>query len=152
MKLAAFECRWAEAVLSAIFPGSVEEGLAGIASMNVVVFLRDVMCSLPPRAAAGMRIAIWLVTLSPILVIGRLGLFAGLSTPDRERVLQRLVASPRYGLRSLVLLLKTIGALLYAGDERVRARMQRASTPLPKLGLRRLNMLDVGAGAGSLMR
>jgi hypothetical protein len=152
MNLAAFECRWAEAVLSAIFPGSVEEGLAGIGSMNVVVFLRDVMRSLPPRAAAGMRLAIWLVTLSPILVIGRLALFAGLSTPDRERVLQRLLASPRYGLRSLVLLLKTIGALLYAGDERVRARMQRASTPLPRFGLRSLSVLDVQRGAPGPMR
>jgi len=138
VRLAEFECRWAEAVLTAIFPGSVEDGLAGIASMNVPVFLRDVMRSLPLRAALGMRLAVWLVSLSPFLVIGRLALFAGLAPIDRERVLRRLAASPTYGLRSLVLLLKTIGALLYAGDDRVRTRMQRGSPPRPSGGLRRL--------------
>ncbi|HXX69797.1 MAG TPA: hypothetical protein VEK07_21635 [Polyangiaceae bacterium] len=140
MKLASFECRWAEAVLGAIFPGSPEEGLAGIGSMNVVVFLGDVMRSLPRRAALGMRLAIWLVSLSPLLLIGRLALFAGLTVADRERVLHRLATSRRYGLRSLVLLLKTIGALLYASDDRVRARMRGASTPLPVVRLRRLEV------------
>lgn len=139
MKLAPFECRWAEGILSTIFPGSAEEGLDGIGTMDVAVFLRDVMRSLPLRAAFGMRIAIWLVSLAPLVVIGRLGLFASLGVTDRERVLQRLVASPRYGLRSLVLLLKTIGALLYAGDARVRARMQHASRH-SLVGLRRLSV------------
>lgn len=140
MKLAAFECRWAEAVFGAIFPGSAEEGLAGIGTMNVVVFLSDVMRNLPRRAALGMRLAIWLVSLSPLILIGRLALFAGLTAADRERVLQRLATSPRYGLRSLILLLKTIGALLYASDDRVRARMQRVSAPLALVRLRRLEV------------
>lgn len=140
MKLAAFECRWAEAVLGTIFPGSAEDGLAAIGSMGIAAFLRDVMRSLPFRAALGMRAAIWLVSLSPLLVIGRLALFAGLQPPQRERVLERLASSPRYGLRSLVLLIKTIGALLYAGDDGVRARMQRASSPLVRVGLRGLHV------------
>jgi hypothetical protein len=38
-------------------------------------------------------------------------------------VVARLVVSKSYVVRSLVLILKTMGALLYAGDGAVRARM-----------------------------
>jgi hypothetical protein len=38
-------------------------------------------------------------------------------------VVASLVVSKSYVVRSLVLILKTMGALLYAGDDAVRARM-----------------------------
>jgi hypothetical protein len=126
MKLSPFEVRWATCALGAIFPGSNEDGLAGIAGMDVGGYLAEVMRSLPYRPALGLRLAIWLVACAPVFVIGRVATIAQLCQADRERVIATLLASSSYGLRSLVMLLKTFGAMLYAGDERVRARFHRA--------------------------
>ncbi len=129
MRLASWESAWAEAAMQAIFPGSPEEGMAGIADMGLTGFLADVMRYLPTRAALGMRIAIWLVALAPLFVLGRLTTIARLPLLDRERVVAALAGSRVYAVRSLVLILKTMGALLYGGDASVRARMTAASVP-----------------------
>ncbi|HZU84324.1 MAG TPA: hypothetical protein VE987_15450 [Polyangiaceae bacterium] len=123
MTLARFERRWAAAAMQAIFPGSREAGLADIQGMDVDGFLRELMTHLPFQAALGVRLAIWLVAVAPLFVIGRLATIAGVALEERERVLTALVASRVYAVRSLVLVLKTLGALLYAADERVRTRM-----------------------------
>jgi len=73
---------------------------------------------------------VWLVALAPLFVLGRFATIAGLTVADRERVVARLVVSKSYVVRSLVLILKTMGALLYAGDGAVRARML-VPTPRP---------------------
>jgi hypothetical protein len=123
MKLMRFEERWAEAAMGAIFPGSRDEGLADIRGMDVSGFLRQLFRVVPARAALGTRVAVWLCALAPLLVIGRFATLAGLRQPEREKVVALLVASRFYVIRSLVLILKTMGALLYAGDDAVRARM-----------------------------
>jgi hypothetical protein len=128
MKLAPVENRWAEAALAAIFPGSIEQGLDGISAMNIAAYLGDVMGWVPFRAAMGLRLAIWLVALAPLFVLGRLTTIAGLAPAERERVMTVLVASRSYAVRSLVLVLKSFGALLYASDARVRALMQGTGT------------------------
>jgi hypothetical protein len=139
MKLLSFEHRWAEAALAAMFPG--DEALIGIAVMNVAAFLADVMARLPARAALGLRVAIWLTALAPIFLLGRPTTFRRLTAAQRERVVSMLVASRWYVLRSLVLMLKMFGALLYASHESVRARMQRPSgRGLISLHPKRLNV------------
>jgi hypothetical protein len=125
MKLTRFEDRWADAAMGAIFPGSTEAGLADIRAMNVGGFLRQLMRSVPFQAALGVRMAVWVVALAPLFVLGRFTTIVGLAVADRERVVARLVASKSYAVRSLVLILKTMGALLYAGNDAVRARMLR---------------------------
>jgi hypothetical protein len=133
MKLSRLEMRWAEASMGAIFPGSSESGLAGIQAMDVRGFLGQVMRIVPFQSALGLRLAVWLVALAPLFVLGRLCTIAGLVPADREKVVGRLVASRAYAIRSLVLILKAIGALLYAGDDAVRARMLVPSRPRPAL-------------------
>ncbi len=39
--------------------------------MGLSAFVAEVMRNLPFRAALGMRVAIWLVALAPLLVLGR---------------------------------------------------------------------------------
>jgi hypothetical protein len=124
MKLWRLENAWAMAALSAMFPGSAEAGLEGIASMDVRAYLDDVMRTRPLRAVLGLRMAIWIAAFGPLLVLGRLTTLTRVSQADREQVLERLIAHRIYGVRMLVMLLKTFGALLYAGDERVRARVR----------------------------
>jgi hypothetical protein len=125
MKLTRWENRWAEAAIGAIYPGSSEDGFADVRAMNVPGFLQRVVRTIPFKAALGLRLAIWLVALAPLLLLRRFVTIAGLGPDEREAVVARLVASPRYAIRSLVLILKTMGALLYAGDDGVRARMNK---------------------------
>jgi hypothetical protein len=135
LKLTRLENRWAEAAMSAIFPGSAENGLADIRAMDVARFLRQLMRSVPFQAAFGVRAAVWLVALAPLFVLGRFATIVGLTTADRERVVSKLVVSRSYVVRSLVLILKTMGALLYAGDGTVRARMFVPPPSSAKTGL-----------------
>jgi hypothetical protein len=139
MRLTQWEGRWAEAAIGAIFPGSVEDGFADICAMDVPGFLQRVLRTIPFKAALGMRVAIWLVALAPLLLLRRFATIAGLALDEREVVVARLVASKTYAVRSLVMILKTMGALLYAGDDAVRARMQRPAgqQPTVPLSLRR---------------
>jgi hypothetical protein len=132
MTLTRLELGWAEAAMGAIFPGSSESGLVDIRGMDLAGFLREVLRVVPFKPALGMRLAIWMCALAPLFVLGRFATLTGLAAPDRERVLGRLVASRLYVVRSLVLILKTMGALLYAGDGGVRARML---VPPPRSGL-----------------
>ncbi len=133
MNLTRFENRWAEAALGAIFPGSTDDGLADIRGMDVAGFLRGVFRIVPAQAALGTRVAIWLVAFAPLFVIGRFATIARLAQVDRERVVAGLVASRFYVVRSLVLILKTMGALLYAGNDGVRARMNAPRPARPSL-------------------
>lgn len=122
--------------MGAIFPGSREEGLADIRAMDVRGFLGRVVASVPSQTALGLRIAVWIVALAPLFVLGRLATITGLTQSDRERVVATLVMSRNYALRSLVLILKTMGALLYAGDDGVRARMLVPAKPKSLVTLR----------------
>jgi hypothetical protein len=69
-------------------------------------------------------------------LLRRSATIAGLGLADRERVIAGLVASRSYAVRSLTLLLKAIGALLYAADDRVRQRMAPPRNRLAQLGRR----------------
>jgi hypothetical protein len=135
MKLTRFELRWAEAAIGAIFPGSSESGLADIRGMDLAGFLREVLVVVPFKPALGMRLAIWMCALAPLFVLGRFATLAGLGLPEREEVVARLVASRFYVVRGLVMVLKTMGALLYAGDGAVRARMLAPDRDRPRSGL-----------------
>src|SRR5260370_26592796 len=115
---------WARAAIGAIFPGSVEQGFADIAAMDVPGFLDRVIRTVPFRAALALRLAIWLVALAPLLVLGRPSTISRLALPDREVLMARLVSNKAYAIRSLVMILKTMGALLYAADAGVRARLR----------------------------
>lgn len=136
MRLTGIENRWAEAAMGAIFPGSREEGLTDIRAMDVRGFLARVVASVPSKVALGLRLAVWIVALAPLFVLGRLATITSLAQADRERVVTALVSSRNYALRSLVMILKTMGALLYAGDDGVRARMMVPSKPKSLVTLR----------------
>lgn len=141
MKLMRFERRWAVASMEAIFPGSSDMGLSDMGAMNVDGFLRELMATLPFRAALGLRLSVWLVALAPLFVAFRFATIARLRLEDRERVIATLAASESYVVRSLVLILKTMGALLYAADNGVRTRMMPPRTPrVPQLRVKRVHV------------
>lgn len=129
MKYFSFEVAWARVAFDTIFPGSSTGGLASMDAMDVEGFVKEIAWRVPTQAAFGLRIAIWLATFAPLFVLHRFATLGRLTRADREKVITTLLASDSYAIRSLTLILKTIGALLYAGDEAVRARMS-AKTPV----------------------
>ncbi len=129
MNLTKLEITWAEAAMGAIFPGSRDAGLTDIRAMDLRGFLAQVMATVPFQAALGLRLAVWIVALAPLFVLRRFATIAGLDQAGREKVIEKLLVNRSYPVRSLVMILKTIGALLYAGDDAVRARM---NAPAPK--------------------
>ena len=98
---------------------------------------REVMRCVPFQAALGLRIAVWIVALAPLFVLGRLATIVGLAPGGpRDASSRRWWRAARTRVRSLVLILKTMGALLYAGDdararahERAPAAASRGSSP-----------------------
>jgi hypothetical protein len=140
MKLTPLEHTWAQAALVAMFPGSRDDGFADIAGMDVHGYLVEVMRSLPFKARLGLRVAVWLVALAPLFVLRRVATIRSLAPADGERVVAELCASRWYGVRSLVMLLKTFGALLYAGDDRIRARLRPAPPAAVPLRIRRAHV------------
>lgn len=131
--LSSFETRAAHAAFETIFPGA--GGMVGIGQMDCDGYVRELYAQLPFRAAMGLRAAIWVAALAPLFVIGRWATFAALRTAEREAVLKKLFASSSYLVRQMVMILKTLGALLYAAHPSVRARMLAARRRDAKPGL-----------------
>jgi hypothetical protein len=127
-KLTKTERGWAHAAFETIFPGL--EGPApmiSVENMDVDSYLGEVTSNVPLKAAVGLRIAILIVALAPIFLMGRFATIRSLAREERERVVTKLLQSPQYAVRQLVMILKTIGAMLYAAHPSVRARMQIAA-------------------------
>ena len=126
-KLSRMEMRWASATLIAIFPAPAKDEACkmplGIADLDIDGYLTGTFARIPLEPAIGLRAAIWIAALAPLFVLGRLATITGLSAAERSDLLSRLIASPIYAVRQLVIALKAVGAMLYAGAPVVRAAM-----------------------------
>ena len=128
-KLSVAELSWARAALETFFPSDACPALPyGIRELDIEGHLQGMRRRAPTEAALGIRLAIWIVGLAPVFVLGRFCTIARLGSEDRERTLRGLLASPVYFVRQLVMFLKQVGALLYAGAEQVREQV-RVSAP-----------------------
>jgi len=121
MRLFSFEEGWARAVLAAMFPAPSADSEVREASYGPG--FAGIIAEAPFEPAVGLRLALFMVILSPLFVLKRPRTFLGLTADARERVLDVLLASRIYAVRQLVLALKTMGALLYAHDPEVRRAM-----------------------------
>jgi hypothetical protein len=132
------ERRWAHATLDTLFPGPDRGALPlGIEEMDVDGFLDETFRRVPFEAALGLRAAFWVIALAPLFVLGKFATIASLHPTDRLRVVSRIGASPVYVLRSLVMMVKAIGALFYCGDARVRPSIVGVVPPVVTVRLRR---------------
>ena len=115
MRLFAFEEAWARAVLAAMFPvddPARERGYGG--------GFAGIIRTAPFEAAVGLRLALLMVVVSPLLLLKRPHTFVALAPEAKEHVLDALLSSSVYAVRQLVMALKTMGAILYAHDPEVR--------------------------------
>ncbi|HEY2512111.1 MAG TPA: hypothetical protein VGI39_14685 [Polyangiaceae bacterium] len=128
--LTRFERRWAHAAFDTIFPGAERGSLPlGIEDMGLDAFLDETLTSLPFESSIGLRLSVWVIALAPLFVLRRFVTIASLAAEERERVVGAIAASSFYAVRSTVLALKAIGALLYCGDLRVRPLMMGTVAP-----------------------
>jgi hypothetical protein len=119
MRIFAFERRWARVVgRSLIPPGSLpapaderDLGEAFAAQLRLA----------PWWSALVMRLSVWMVWFAPLT---RLKTFEGLSGPDREALLERLMAARAYEIRELMTLLKLAMCIGALGDLRVLTALE----------------------------
>jgi hypothetical protein len=113
---------WAFAALGAIYPSRASSSLSvGVCDLALGEYLRDLFLSIPLMAVLGLRAAIWIVALAPPFVLRRMVTVMGLDAEERQLLVERLVSSPSYGVRQLVVALKAIGGLFFGAAASVKA-------------------------------
>lgn len=133
MRLFDFELAWARAAFGAVFPDSAAMPY-GIARLEPERDFADMVATCPLEQAIGLRLSIWMVALAPLFLLRRPRTIAGLSPPERERVLTLLLASSIYAVRQLTMAFKAMAALLYARSPVIRSAMlelRPAAVPPP---------------------
>jgi hypothetical protein len=138
VSLTRVERRWAHATLDTLFPGPDRGALPlGIDDMDVDGFLDETFQRVPFEAALGLRLAFCVIALAPLFVLQKFATISSLHPADRLRLVSKIGASPVYVLRSLVMMVKAIGALFYCGDARVRPSIVGVVPPIVTVRLRR---------------
>jgi hypothetical protein len=122
-----FEQKWANAVLGAMFPPEPGQSDAP----NLGAGFASIIRGAPFEAGIGLRLALFMVILAPLFVLGRFRTFMGLDAPSREKLLDTLMKSSAYAIRQLLMALKTMGALVYARDEKTRERLMTPHELVP---------------------
>ncbi|CAN5462447.1 hypothetical protein BH09MYX1_BH09MYX1_38670 [soil metagenome] len=141
-----FERGFAAAAFDGIFPRDADPRLPqGAADGDMVGLFEDARSRVPPRVALGLRVAVWIVALAPLLTIGKFATIAGLATSDRERVVVALLGSNFYIVRQLTTLLKAFGALFFLTFPGVRKAIVRAPERAVELGASLVSLSKKGA-------
>lgn len=140
--LTSFEARWVAQVFAAIFPEPPRSELpVAVTSLAPASFYARLCRSARWDHRIALRAAIWITALvAPLLVLGRVRTFDGLSVEAREDVLEGMHGSRHYLLRQLVFLLKAQAAQIFASRPEIRAVVTGAPRA-PSRGLRRLEVV-----------
>lgn len=118
--LTGIERDWAHTALTTIFPSDVHPRVRGADVIDCGAALEAVCRSVPARVALGLRLAVWLLAFSPLLLMVRFTTLPHLDAEAREKVVLRLLSSKIYFVRQLALLLKAFGALMFVAAPGVR--------------------------------
>ncbi len=121
MRLTGFERRWARCVLSS-FGADADEGLqVPHARVDYAGAVEEFCAAAGTRGRLGVRAALWLTQLAPVIVLGRASLFTSLPVAERVDVLQRMLAHPLLLVRGFATLLKLVMSMAIFRDASVRA-------------------------------
>jgi hypothetical protein len=122
--LRAFEVRWAAAIGRAFLPNGLLGGVVDDVDLGAR-FAEDLAAS-PWEAAVTTRLALWLVWLAPLCPLfwrRRLSTFGRLVPPDQAALLEQLLLSRSYLVRTAALFLKLSFCSMLLGDVRALARI-----------------------------
>jgi hypothetical protein len=107
--------------LAVVFPSTPQ--LPGLDTIDSKPFIRQLHSEAPFTIRATLVVAVLLFNLTPLLTLGiPLPAFA-LSKARADEHAQRLSASPVYLLRQIMLMLKTIGGLVWGAAPDVRQKL-----------------------------
>jgi hypothetical protein len=135
MKISKMEKRWLQEALAALIPaGRSSRFPLSALDTGALKLSEEMLDKSPLLAALGVRAAIWVAYLFPLVALGKPRTLAGLSEEEKEVYLNRLYDHPIYLIRQTLLLLKSVACLSYLADDRVREA----------LGLRRPRNLPIG--------
>lgn len=134
MSFAGFERRWARVLFQALYPQGAHPLFAhGLSAPEADRVLDEALAHWPLPGLLALRAAIWVLTLSPLFVVGRARTLGGLPAEERTRVLARLYESPIYLVRNFVVLAKTLAGIHYIGQPAVRSLVAPRGAPPPAL-------------------
>ena len=124
MTLSGFEKRWLLVIFETLVPsGADERFLEGAKDAPMDRFVDDLLSHAPLHFCLGVRACLWILTLSPVVVLGHLGTFGSLAPAERIALLKRFSASPNYVVREMPLLFKTVACLGFCGLPGIQSRI-----------------------------
>jgi hypothetical protein len=116
------ERRWMRTVFDTILPAGVDERLPlGAANVPFPRLVDELFRYAPGQFLLGLRAALWVAYLSPLL--WTLRTLGGLAPERRVRHLERLAGSRVYFLREIPMLLKMVACLAYGAVPEVQSRV-----------------------------
>jgi hypothetical protein len=130
-----FERSWATSALTTIFPAGAHPRVPGANVIDIGSSLEEVCQSVPVRVALGLRIAVWLFALAPLVFL-RFRTLPHLDARGRERIVLSLLSSRVYVVRQLATLLKAFGALMFVASAGVRETIVKREA-IVQIGLAR---------------
>lgn len=125
MSLTKFEKRWARAALTGIFAEREHGVRVPFDRLDIEGTLDETIAFIPWRSGMGLRIAIWMIALSPLWLALRFATIASVALQEREKLLARLIYHRFYLVRQLALLFKAFGAIWVFRDSQLREDVLR---------------------------
>lgn len=116
------EKRWACDVLAAFAPERGDGLAPKPGEVDYLGAMSRMLRGATPRAAMGLRLALWLVALSPLWLWGRITTLSGLAAERRSALLSQLLVHRSFAVRELTTLLKLAAAIALLGTASVRER------------------------------
>ena len=148
-RLRPFEVSWTRATFEAIWGPATrasEDSELDRECVHPAQFFDELLVESPLEQSLGLRVALWVVALSPLFTLAKFSTIASLSRTDRERVVEKLLASPIYLVRQLAISMKALATLLFATFERAqRSRLAAAAKGIQH------GVLALGPGPSSLL-
>ena len=135
VKLLSFEHRWLMSLLEVIVPPGTNDRLPlGARDVPVEEFLDDAFRATPFDFRFGFRMCLWVVMLSPLVLLRRFKLAASLTRDERLALLERFAASDIYLVREMPVMFKVVLGFAYCRMPEVQRAL--GVEPLPaKRGL-----------------
>lgn len=144
MRFLPFERRWIRGSMEAFLPpgGSGLTLAAGEADYVGAAETFGTHANL--RGALGLRLAVWLVALSPVFLLGRFCAIDSLELAVRSELITRLLSHPVYPVRGLSLLIKVAAsfAIFAAPGVRARSGYDKPSTATQRAARRALPVVS----------
>ena len=118
----ALERRWVRTILGSFAPEGGPELAPATGDIEYVETFQGLYQGARGIARLGMRVALWLVALSPLWLLRRGVTVTALSLSERQSLLSRLLEHRVYAVRESAFLLKLCACLALFADDDVRAR------------------------------